>query len=466
MKEYQINLIDGIKPQEKIEMEAPLIRKKRIPAFWRVVIFILIVVFFYSNRVFFTKESILTHLGRLPFWEGVVRLILQQDKVLKGELTDRTNFLILGMGGAEHEGPYLTDTIILASLQYSRKRAALIFVPRDLYVFSKNFGWQKINALNALGLAQKKDGIMAAKETLENIFETPIHYWLRVDFKGFKKLVDLLGGLEINIERNFVDYSYPAPNYRFQTISFEKGFQTLNSERVLQFVRSRHGTNGEDSDFARMKRQQKVILALREKIEKKGIILNPGKIFELYNLAIQNISTNIELAETIRLAKVLKTIAEDRIITCNFEIGPAGELIAETATNGAYILRPRTGNFQELAERVKNIFNQPPEVNPSSNLFNEKAKISLIKVIILNGTFMAGLAKTQAELLADNFEVIEIGNAPERNITKTIIYDLTQGGKEKDLLNLKETLKAEVKIEIPAYLQEKKADFVIVVGKE
>ncbi len=456
MREYRINLIDGIKPQEGIEISRSEKAKKRIPIFFRIGIFILVIVLFYLSQTIFLEESVLTQLGRLSFWEGVARFIFQQDKILKGELTDRINFLILGMGGAEHEGPYLTDTIILASIKPSQKTAALISIPRDLYVFSEDFGWQKINALNALGMTKKSDGLLTCKKTVEKIFEIPIHYWLRIDFKGLKEIVDSLSGLEIYVERSFTDYSYPVPGFKYQTISFEKGLQVFNGERVLQFVRSRHGTNGEDSDFARMKRQQKVILALKEKFEEQEILSAPAKIFNLCDIYIQNVTTNLELSEIIKLGKLLRGIPQENIITRSFEIGPSGELVSEIISNGAYVLKPKTGDFREMANLVKNIFNQKAELS----------KQSPAKVIVLNGTFISGLAKGRADLLAQDFEVVEIGNAQERNIKKTIIYDLTKGAKGKELKILSEKLKAEIGTEIPNYFQNKNVDFVVVLGEE
>jgi len=356
MKEYRVNLIDGIRPQIESEIKRP---KKKLPIFWRIIIFLLVIVAFYSSQIFFTQESVLPQLGRLSFWGGIAKFFFHQDKILKGELSDRINFLILGMGGAEHEGPYLTDTIILASLKPNQKRVALISIPRDLYVPSEDFGWQKINTINALGMAKKKDGILASKKIVENLFEIPIHYWIRIDFQGLAKIIDSLGGVEIEVEKGFIDNLYPAPGFKYQTIVFEKGKQIMNGERVLQYVRSRHGTNGENSDFARMKRQQKVIMAIKNKLEKNGPLSSPNKILELYNFYNKNVTTNLELVEIIKLTKLVKQIPEENIITHTFEIGPEKELISEIANNGAYILKPKSGDFGELAKIVKNIFNQP-----------------------------------------------------------------------------------------------------------
>lgn len=480
MKEYRINLIDGIKQIEpEIETQIPKIEQPRPKIqfgrfFFRLsIIFLVIIIIFFTNTIF-SSHGILTQFGRLSFWEGMARLAIGKDKLLKGELTNRVNILILGMGGAEHEGPYLTDTIILASLKPSNKELALISIPRDLYVPTSEFGWQKINAINSLGMFRLNDGASLTSKTISEIFELPIHYWIRLDFSAFKKLIDWLGGIEIEVERSFVDYQYPAPYFQFRTVSFEAGRQTMNGERALQFARSRHGTNNESTDFARMKRQQKIILAVKEKIEKENLIASPQKIWEIYNIFSDKISTNLDFAETVRLSKILTRVKEENIKTYTFEAGPNGLLYPEIAPNGAYILRPKSGNFNEMAQIIKSIFeeeetrqisSQKIQTSPigSSNLSQNK-----IKLIILNGTNISGLAKrTKTKLESLNYQVLKIGNAPTRDYQKTIIYSV----KEIDQ-KAAESLTKELNVEIAIlpdnlrYLVTPETDFLIILGNK
>jgi len=244
MSEQRINLIDGISPP-KVVIDRPNIKKQnRNRWIFRLLFFFLALTIFFSTNVIFSQNSLITNLGRLSFWEGVARLMVGKDKILKGELLDRTNILILGMGGAQHEGPYLTDTIILASIKPSTKQIGLLSIPRDLYVPIPNYGWRKINSANALGVAESKDGGLLTSKVVSNILDLPIHYWVRVDFNLFKEMIDELGGIEVEVARGFIDNQFPGVNFSYRVVSFKKGLQTMDGEKALQFARSRHGTNG------------------------------------------------------------------------------------------------------------------------------------------------------------------------------------------------------------------------------
>ena len=472
MKEYRINLIDGIKPPEikEIATQPPIIsRPKKVGRFFfRLSVILLIIIIFFSVNTITSSQGTISNLGKLSFWKGVARLALGKDKILKGELDDRINILILGMGGAEHEGPYLTDTIILVSLKPSTKELALFSIPRDLYVPTDDFGWQKINIINSFGMIRINDGGALTSQTVSKIFNIPIHYWLRLDFSAFKKFIDWLGGVEVDVERSFVDTQYPAPNFRFQTVSFKAGRQIMDGERALQFVRSRHGNNNESTDFARMKRQQKLILAIKEKMEKENLINSPTKIWEIYNIFHEKISTNLDFNEIVRLAKILSNVNLEQIKTYTFEAGPDGLLYPEIAPNGAYILKPKSGNFEEMAKIIKDAFSTKNSVFSQKQVpaISANTESSIIKLIILNGTSITGLAqRTKAQIESLDYQVLKIGNAPTRNYQKTIIY-YSENINQKNLEDLRKKLNAEIAL-LPKnleYLKTNDTDLLIILG--
>lgn len=455
MRDLRVNFIDDLE-EKKILKKSPFF-KKGVKFIFRIfAILIIVFVLLFSGGVF-SSESLLKQIPKVSFWKGVIKMIVFHEPLLKGEISDRINILLLGMGGADHEGPYLTDTMILVSLKPSTHQVSLLSIPRDLLVPIPGYGWQKINAANALGESQKKDGAKLSSLIVSQILDLPVHYFIRIDFSGFKEIIDALGGIEIEVERDFVDNFYPGPNFSYRTISFQKGWQIMNGNRALEFVRSRHGTNNESTDFARMKRQQKVLLAIKNKIEKIKIFEEPDKLWRLFHFLSKYFKTNLTFNELIKLGKFLNQINEKQIIIKTLEIGENAPLYEDTF-NGAYVLRPKNGDFKELSEIAKNIFKNE---KLSFKTVSEKSKI-----ILLNGTFINGLAKNKAELLNNDFEIIEIGNALERNYEKTIIYDLTNKEKKEDLEKLKEKLKGEISKEIPSYLISKKADFVVILGKE
>ena len=461
MKDYNLNLIDGIKKIEleipqKIEVfQKPLEEKKRgrFVFYFSVIILITIVLFFFnsvssSNEIFFS-------LSRLPIIKELNSLFNFYNSSLKGEKEDRINVLILGIGGENHEGPYLTDTIILASLKPSNKKVALLSIPRDLYVPIPGFGWQKINAANALGMSQGKNGAELTSRVVSDVFGQPIHYYLTIEFDSFKKIVDFLGGIEINVEKSFKDYQFPGPNFVYQVVSFEAGPQGMDGKKALQYVRSRHGTNGEDGDFTRSARQQKVILSIKDKIVKEEFLKKPSKMLELYNLLSREIKTNLNIEDIIKLGKFFLDVNPDKIVTKVLTTDKNGPLRSEVGLDGAFILKPKTGNFEGLSLIAANIFEAKKEVFSSS------------KIVILNGTWREGLALKASEKLEGlGFEVVKIGNTLKKDYKETIIYSNSQET-TANISNLEKILNAKLEREIPPDLKSdlEEGDILVVLGE-
>lgn len=481
MSEQRINLIDGVSPP-KVLINRPNIKKQN-RGLWifRSLIFFLALTIFFSTNVIFSQNSLITNLGRLSFWEGVARLMVGKDKILKGELLDRINILILGMGGAQHEGPYLTDTIILVSIKPSTKQTSLLSIPRDLYVPIPNYGWRKINSANALGVAESKDGGLLTSKVVSNIFDLPIHYWVRVDFNLFKDMIDELGGIEIEVEQGFTDNQFPGANFSYRVVSFEKGLQTMDGEKALQFARSRHGTNGEDSDFARAKRQQKILYAIKTKFENEDIISQPRKIWGFYNALKDNLSTNLDLSQSIRLAKLIAEVKYEDIVTSVIETGPNGPLKSEITLQGAFILKTKDGNFKELAKIAKNLldksnvselslFGQRAVGLTEEEVSSEEDLNQTINLVVLNGTYITGLAKQIGEDLTEQgFKVVQIGNALNRNYKENIIYQISSSEKQLAKQELQKILDGRVDQELNEGLKllfrDSQADFLIILGK-
>lgn len=259
-----------------------------------------------------------------------LRLVLSHDISLK-KADGKINILLLGVGGGSHEGPNLTDTIIFTSINLQKNTVTLVSIPRDLWIPELS---AKINASYAQGENKKKgDGLVLTKAVVAKILGQQIDYGVRIDFDGFVKAVDLLGGLTITVDRTFDDYAYPIAGKendlcghttdeldslasasaeldafpcRYAHIHFDKGTRHMNGEIALEFVRSRHAEGEEGTDFARSQRQEKVIKAFKEKAFSLEIFTSPAKIFALYDVLQQSVDTDIkqdELDDFIRLAK-------------------------------------------------------------------------------------------------------------------------------------------------------------------
>ncbi|MFA5000556.1 MAG: LCP family protein [Patescibacteria group bacterium] len=429
-------------------------KRKRLITY---IIAVVVIALIFSGRILISSQNGTNWLDN-SFLGRLIHLVPGGDKKLQGEENDRINILFLGMGGEGHEGAYLTDTIMLASLQPSTDSAAMVSFPRDLV--SPVNGWRKINSINAYAeMAEAGSGAEAARQAMSELLQIPIDYYVRVDFNGFVKIIDEIGGIEIEVENTLNDYSYPIygqeenPNYysRFEHLYIEKGRQTMSGSLALKYTRSRHAGGIEGSDYARARRQQLVLEAVKEKLLSKQTLLNPVTIGKLINEFDRNVSTNLNVWEMVRLWDLVKDINRDQVINKVLSDAPDNFLTAGTGEDGAFILMPRSGNYAEIRNMVQNIFNNGEAAKAAPQ------KIETIKdgatVIILNGTWISGLAgKTAVMLEQAKFEINKIGNAPTRDYSKTMVYDLTYGRKKDSLEILKKSVGATSAFDAPDWL--------------
>ena len=266
------------------------------------------------------------------------------------------NILFLGYGGATHEGSMLTDSIIVIHIDTNIKKISLISIPRDLWVT----GGRKINAEgSSLGFGN-------IGSTIKNVIALPINYYVAVDFGGFVKMIDSLGGISVQVPTTFTDSFYPKAGEenntcgkrqteistlkakysgyeletqftcRYEQIHYDKGPANLDGAAALKFVRSRHG----DSDFARSLRQFAVLIGIENKlISTQGA----GKLDSVINTIFKLVKTDLNagiiktLIQTLGDAKAYN-VKQIQITTSNLlNEGKSGD--------GAYILVPKAGNF-------------------------------------------------------------------------------------------------------------------------
>lgn len=388
--------------------------------------------------------------GHPSFFGAVQRLVTSGDKTLDGEDGDRINVLILGIGGAGHDGPELTDTIILSSVRPSTGEVGMLSIPRDLSVPIPGYGWRKINSVNAYGEQDNPGhGAELASQSISEIFDQPIPYWVKVDFRGFEEFIDAIGGVDVNIERSFDDPTYPIDDDLGSTIalSFTAGEQHLDGATALQYVRSRHGNNGEGSDFARAARQQKVILSIKKKVLSAGTLLNPARLTRIIDTLKGNIQTNIGTWEILRLANVADLFVGQNISNNVLTTAP-GSPLYDTYVNGAYVILPRNNDWTPLQTIAKNIFD-PEAVQHVTSFAPERD----ITIEIQNATNIPGLASATADhLSAQGFTIASFGNTNGSTRERSIIYDLSGGAHHTELIALQDYLSADISISSPGWL--------------
>jgi len=283
-----------------------------------------------------------------------------------------------------------------------------------------------------------------------------VPYYIRINFDGFRDVVDALNGIEVNVSKAFVDPAYPNLDFTTRVIRFESGMQTMNGERALEYVRSRHGTAGEGSDFARSRRQQQVIAAIINRARSREIITNPKRIISFVDAVAKNLDTNIRSWELLRLATLAQEIDEKNVVRRVVDDSPEG-LLQATSVSGAYVLIPNGNDLAPLRALAQNILSEPQrqslgESSPAAH------------VIVRNGTGRPGFAAAWSEFLKKSgFEIVEIGNWDNRP-EKTLIYDRTNGSKRRELAALQALLNAEISFDVPSGGESLNTDFLVVLG--
>jgi LCP family protein required for cell wall assembly len=226
----------------------------------------------------------------------------------------RINIVLYGYGGDGHDGAFLSDSIMVISIQPLQGRPpqiAEISVPRDWFVTiplkNGKSTQQRINFAYAAGMlgegpepASAVDaGAAVADPVLAHVLGVGINYFVGVDFDAFKQAVDAVGGINIDVPTGFTDNQYPAGecdegNCRYETIHFNAGMQHMNGATALIYARSRHGNNGQGSDFARSARQQQIVVALKDQIESIGGF---GKLPDVINALGDNVLTDLTIGD-------------------------------------------------------------------------------------------------------------------------------------------------------------------------
>ncbi len=449
-------------------------KRRRITTY---IIAILVIALVFSGKILMSSQNATSWIPGVNFLNKLRHLVPIADKQLIGEESDRINVLLLGMGGEGHDGAYLTDTIMLASLKPSTKQVALISIPRDLT--APVSGWRKINSVNAYAEQQNPgSGGTATTKAIDELLQIPITYYIRVDFAGFERIIDEIGGVEIDVENSFDDYTYPIngqednPNYyaRFEHLHFDAGLQKMDGELALKYARSRHALGSEGSDFARARRQQLLLEAVKEKLLSRQTLLNPVVLTKLISEFNKDVSTNLSAWELLRIWDFSKDVQREQIINKVLSDAPDGLLVSGKGQDGAYILTPRSGNFSEIKNMVQNIFESENSAIPTQGVIEPITDNA--RVFIANGTWITGLAgKTSSTLEKYQFKVVGTGNAIERNYEQTVIYDLSFGQKNDSLIALKKMTGATQAFNSPSWLEqyktgENKSDFLLILGTD
>jgi polyisoprenyl-teichoic acid--peptidoglycan teichoic acid transferase len=388
---------------------------------------------------------------------------------LKGEGAGRINILLLGIGGVGHDGPDLTDTMLVASIDPVNNKAVLLSVPRDLWIKEPdNYmgNYQKINAAYEAGkydyLNEENEsnanqnainaGFKTADEAVSGVLGIQIEYNALVDFQAFQQAVNTVGGVTVNVPTELYDPTMAWEN-NWNPVLAKPGIQTMNGKQALNYVRSRETT----SDFARTQRQRAVILALKQKALTLGTLSNPIKISNLLSAFGDNVRTDMSLTDANALYNLLKKINNSNIQSVGLA-DPPNNYVTTADEDGLSVVEPTAGEFD-----YSQIQTYVRKTLPDGYLAKENANIT-----VLNGTTVPGLAATEAAVLKSyDYNVGTVADAPTQTYQKTVIVDLTNG-KDKYTKNyLQERFGVQAVTTLPdKSIQPGRANFVIIIGED
>ena len=319
------------------------------------------------------------------------------------------SILLLGYGGGKHEGGLLTDSIMLAEIVPHEEKVRLISIPRDLWVpiliSGEEVQNKKINEAYVIGTDDKKypnkkaeftgeaGGGEMAKYAVEQVTGIKPNYFAAIDFDGFIKIIDSLGGIDIKVARIFDDPYYPIEENindlcgkseeevkaleatmsgdkldqqftcRYENLYFDKGIQHMNGVTALKYARSRHSSI-DGGDFNRAERQKLVVTAIRDKVMNIGFI---SKIGPTIQTLTKHITTDIDFSKMSELITKIPEVAEYKVVS--IALTDANVLENAKASTGQFILSPKKGedDFSEIEEFIKNdgVVRPTPTVTPT-----------------------------------------------------------------------------------------------------
>jgi len=354
-------------------------------------------------------------------------------------------------------GPPLADTIIIATLDPQAKTAAMLSIPRDLWVDIPGYGNHKVNQAYRLGEANHlpEGGAGLVIDTIEKLFETSIPYYALIDFNAFVTIIDQIDGVKIDVpEKIKID---PLGDHNTEIL--KPGVQTLSGELALAYVRNRD-TAG--SDFDRIKRQQQVILGIQKRLisfQMIPILINRAP--DIYEEIKSGIKTNLTLQQVVQFGWLTAQIPEGNIRS--YSIKPE-QVIDTYSYDGMAILMPIAEEMYAIRDEFLNI-EQPasPETVVEMTL-DDRTEVEKAAVIIKNGTLTAGLAaRTQEFLESKGIYVIDVANA-EQTYKQTTIIDYA--GKPYTVNFLSELLNISPDKIYQRFEPDNEAEVVVILGED
>lgn len=402
---------------------------------------------------------------------------------------DRITVLYLGYGNAGHEGEYLTDSMLVLSFEPKTQTVVQFNVPRDLYVsvkggpggktfkskingvFSQIMKWEsptqsELDPRYRWTNPKEQHEVAAnlAANTVQDVLGIKVDYWLTMNFDGFRTLIDKMNGVTVCVERDFVDKKYPRNDNdkidaSVMTVEFKKGCQVMSGEQAIQFARSRKSVGLEEGDFARSRRQMKVVQALKDEILKKNLLTNALGYMDALQ---ENFKVSMGLDELYALATFFNS-AEGKELATSVKFSPeimdGNELLERvdiSASLGETII-PRAGQdkYGEVQAWTKRAFT-------FATVRREQVRIQ-----VLNASGVTGKANALSDFLEDRGFRQAVPEAASVE-DETFLLDFTNGAATANMAQLKSFIPTLKIVSRPADKKpyENAPDLMLYLGKD
>ena len=380
---------------------------------------------------------------------------------------ERLNVLLVGSDQRKGDASFSTDTMIVVSVDPGTGEVAMLQVPRDMVDVPvpanarslwRNVYRGKINSWftqnrNRTDLWQGKTaqarGFASLKGILGELYGLDIRYYVMVNFDGFVKVVDTLGGLQVNVQIPVAESTYPLDTGHSGRIYIPAGPQHMTGEQALIYARSRHRS----TDFDRGRRQQRVLVSLRDQMSAQAIIANlPGLVDALKGSVKTDIQTSalprlLALAESVDTKNIRSYVFSPSFYATEYVTSPRG-----------YIITP---NVARIRKAVKEAF----QVTPEQLALRERLGAEAARAWVLNGSGRNGLAVGVSDYLG--YDGLE-SSAPNQRVsviakTQVVVYNGAEAEMPKtiayleDLFGLKVTMLTDPKVTV---------DLIVTLGKD
>jgi LCP family protein required for cell wall assembly len=340
---------------------------------------------------------------------------------------ERVNILLMGVDQRPGErGPSRTDTLIVLTINPATRRVGMLSIPRDLWVRIPGYEiFGKINTAYVVGEQHgyPGGGAALAKQTVSELIGYPVHYYVKVNFDGFRRLIDLIGGIDIYVPRDINDPTFPDDNYGYDPLFIPAGQHHMNGDLALKYARTRHV----DDDYGRARRQQQVLLATKEQLMRTDMI--PSLLLRLPQLMqtfADSVETDIPVDRIMALANMARYLDLNNIQQLVIDRTLGEE---RNDPDIGYVLIP---NRDAIRPRMDEMFGDLPlaevksEPTPLAEASATQSPSELVaeqaRIVVLDGGNNPQIAQRVANWLqSQGFQIVEVNKAERSTYPRALI---------------------------------------------